>query len=190
MKKIGFIVALYMVLTLLSCNEKEQNKYYLYALMAYHEKDFEKSLVNVEKISFFDGQYAEGQFLKGKILFFQNDYTRAEDIFEKLWVKKFGYESLIWQIRSLVLANSLDKAEKILLREIQRGSTDWRVFYYLSKIYKKQNKTEESILNLQYAEISLQEGKKVFDDLLLFWNEVQVLEKVEKYKAKKQCLEL
>lgn len=188
MKKIANIASLLIIGLFLSCNKNLNANFFQKALVYYHEKDFENSLSQIKKIGCLDNFYDNGQFLKAKILFFQQNYLESEKIFEKLWKKNLWYESFIWQIRSLVLSDSLAKAEKILLKEIKNGSTDWRIFYYLSKLYGKQNKIEESIMNLHYAEINLQESKKVYDDLLLFWNEVQVIEKVEKYKEKKKVL--
>ena len=128
---IGVIVALFFI----SCTYNENDNNFQLALAFYHEKQFEKSLENIEKIGFSDKSYKNGQFLKGKILYFQNNYKEAEDIFEKLVKENFCYESFIWQIRTLVLNNELKKAENLLLEEIKKGSTDWRVFYYVSKTF-------------------------------------------------------
>ena len=83
---------------------------------------------------------------------------------------------------------NFSEAKKELQEQILQNSTDWRVYYLFSLLYKKQKLLDKQLEMLKKTESCLQKSQIVYDEFSCVWEELDLIEKSINYRIKKNIL--
>ncbi len=127
------------------------------------QRNLEYFLMNYPKLPAF----VEASYLKGRLLFMQQDYQSAIQVFQK-FISQFSTSPFIanayyWSGESLYILGQFDSAKKLFLAVVDNFPTSYRVDaarYHLSLIDQK--KREEELLKL--LQWSHEEALRSLDD--------------------------
>lgn len=189
-RKLFSLFALIVVILLQTgCSGKikaeDSTKLYLAAMDAYSHEQYTESLAYIDMIKKHYNGFYQADFLKGKILFFQNDYEGATKIFKSLCKKHPQYEEArIWYIRTLILSKNYDTARKLLEKELTFNQTDWRVYYLYSVLEEAQENIDKKIIMLNRAEMALTDSAKVYMELADLWSVLDMNDRSADYLLK------
>lgn len=187
------VLILGMGLLLTSCGGKisseDSNKLYLAAVDAYSTEKYTESLAYIDMLKKHNRSYYQADLLKGKILFFQNDYEGAVKIFKTL-VKKYSQfsEARVWYIRTLILQQNFDEAQKLLDKELSFNQTDWRVYYLYSVLEDARGNIDKKIVMLNRAELALTDSAKVYMELSDIWSILDLQDRSVDYLIKSKMV--
>lgn len=176
---------------LFSCkNTGNAEKFYLAAVNSYAKQDLESASFYCEKALSQDRSFYQADFLQAKVFFMKKDYEKSYSITKKL-IKKYPQytDARIWNIRSLILLDKLEDAEKLLITELSFNNSDWRTYYLYSVLYAKQNKIDLQLAMLNRSELALTDSMKVYHELFTIWDVLEVKDKAASYKMKSAILE-
>ncbi|MBQ0003807.1 MAG: hypothetical protein KBT21_09760 [Treponema sp.] len=176
---------------LFSCkNTGNAEKFYLAAVNSYAKQDLESASFYCEKALSQDRSFYQADFLQAKVFFMKKNYEESYSITKKL-IKKYPQytDARIWNIRSLILLDKLEDAEKLLITELSFNNSDWRTYYLYSVLYAKQNKIDLQLAMLNRSELALTDSMKVYHELFTIWDVLEVKDKAASYKMKSAILE-
>lgn len=177
----------------ISCSGKisteDSNKLYLAAVDAYSSAKYTESLAYIDMLKKHNHQFYQADLLKGKILFFQNDYDGAAKIFKKL-VKKYSQfsEARIWYIRTLILNQQYELAQTEIDKELSFNQTDWRIYYLYSVLEDARGNIDKKIIMLNRAELALTDSAKVYMELSDIWSILDLQDRSNDYLIKSKIV--
>lgn len=166
---------------------EDSTKLYLAAVDEYSKENYTKSLAYIDLLKKHDSGFYQADFVKGKILFFQNDYDNALKIFKKLSKKYPQFvDARIWYARTLILTKHYDEAETFLEKELSYNQSDWRIYYLYSVLEEARGHFDKKIIMLNRAELSLTDSSKVYMELSQIWDILDMNDRSSDYffKAK------
>jgi len=185
----GAVLALSLLFT--SCDKKikriEAERFYMAAVDAYSAEQYSDGLELLNRAIKLDKNFYQASFLQGKIFFFSNRITEAENIFSKLILKYPEFtEARIWHIRCLILKGDYNKAQNLLNTELSYNQTDWRIFNLYSLLAKHTNNYEERLAMNRRAETVLTGSASVYLDMALTWYTLGLNDRAQVYLEKAQ----
>jgi len=189
-RKIFQISLIFFCINLISCNKADESeKKYSMAVQYYLTKDFQNSLLLIEQIKKNDSYYYLSLFLKAKILFFKNDYHSSYSLCKLILKKNQNFiEAQLLLIRNLIYLELFSEAERILKTEMQINSTDWRIYYLYSLLFKKKNLLDCQLEMLDKAESCIKKSQIIYDNYSSIWNQLELYDKAVEYQVKKNIL--
>lgn len=190
LKITSLLVLLLNLAAFVSCKDSTQVKTYLnHALHYYKEQDFEKSMDSVKKSLILDSSNSEAQALLGRLLFLNKEFDQAQIQFEKACrLSKENQDYQWWLLKTYIINGSLEKAETLISNIQNQNSLDWRLFYWKAQLAKQKMDFETYFECLNSADILLQEGAMVYEELSLIWHRLNVAEKSTLYFGKAEVL--
>jgi len=170
---------------LISCNKKENYEAlsaYLGAVEKYQENNLAEAETLVCGALKNDKNFYQAGLLYGKILFFQDKLSKAQDVFSKLVQRTPEFtEARIWNIRTLILLKEYDKAESLLDKEISINTSDWRVYYQYALLEALRGNTENRIAVLNTGDKYLEESARLYLELAKIWYSLKMKDKSLEY---------
>jgi tetratricopeptide (TPR) repeat protein len=178
--------------TLFSCASRkngEAERAYLAALEAYGGENYREALAQVRRALKADRGFYQAEFLLGKALFFSGEEAEALAVFSRLVKRRPEHsEARLWRIRCLILEGRYGEAENLLDRELSFNFSDWRPLYLYALLAQKTGDYEKRLSMGRQAEMALADSAKVYLDLALTWQALELNDRAAAYLEKARAV--
>lgn len=177
-----FILLSLILFSFLHCNSSEEaTELFSNGKLEYSKKNLGKAIELFEESIGKDSNFLPGYIMLGKSHYFNGDFEKAEKIFTKS-VEKFpgNSTSRFWLARIYLLDDTkLHEAKNQLDLILQGDDAYFEAHYYLGKLYEKEGKIKEALIEYNKAKLIKQGFEKIHRDLGKLYEKAGFKERAE-----------
>ncbi|WP_411821505.1 tetratricopeptide repeat protein [Leptospira sp. 'Mane'] len=159
---------IFVLIGILHCsNQEEALEHYQKGKEAYAKKMLEQAIEEFREASKQDKTLLAAKIMLGKSLYYNGDTEGAKEVFEETSESFPGNSLCFHWLGKIYLLNlsQFDQAKENFLQSIQLEDSNAENYYYLAKVYEKEGKWKEALLEYNKALILKKSFEKIHKDL-------------------------